>query len=821
MFITPLTVNSHPNAPLIFIDSSTEDTLKADLELAIQSRGPAYRSRTFKDTLLWLASDVEEWLLIYDNIEEPELDLSSFLPDCPHGHIIITTKDSTYSSFSQNKSYVIDALDASSSCDLILTISCKDPNVANREFAEKIAKTLGYLPIALVYAAEYIYVNKCLSTYLSIYEEKGAEIFKHQSARLPQCYATPVATIIQMHFDRLPMESKQLMHLFSYFNPSSIQRSIIANAGNVNFHYKVDELQLVDQEIEAICQASALSSLLCPTGSWSEVEFDAILQPCVRYSLLHVSMTDSGSRYYSLHPVVQRWLQALELKISDFDPMKLGLRLLISAISSSYETGDLSSCRDLYPHLRQLCKRVQPVALDNALLAKVCFDYSDVPRARVFFEKALEVAKENMGEEHPFTLSCMRSIAACYSETEQISKALNLQESLLKIQKRIFVENHPDALANMTEIAASHCNLGRPQQALSMQEKLLGIQRNVLGEEHPTTLHNLHNIGVSHARMGKMKEALRLHLGLFEIRKKVLGEDHLQTLVSMRFIAQDYGSLGRHQEALAWFEGLSKSIEKLMGKKHPLALLNTGRVADAHARLGKYQKALELQQELSAMLKEELGEEHHMTLSNLTELGKSLACLGRVQEALSVHQSLLAVQTRVLGQKHQLTLQTMGTIGISYLHTGKYQEALVLFEELWSLQKELFREEHPDSLTSMNYLGLAYYEVGQYQEALDLQEKLLPIRKTVFGENHPENFLLVFNIGRSNFGLEKYEEAMMLYTEALVASEDILGRGHPQIRFILDKMAKCYRKMGNEKEADALEEELEKGGTQPGKGPDA
>ncbi|KAJ7843325.1 hypothetical protein B0H14DRAFT_2208845, partial [Mycena olivaceomarginata] len=43
--------------------------------------------------LLWLTTEVKEWLLIFDNADDPSMDLNDFIPECNYGNIIITSRN--------------------------------------------------------------------------------------------------------------------------------------------------------------------------------------------------------------------------------------------------------------------------------------------------------------------------------------------------------------------------------------------------------------------------------------------------------------------------------------------------------------------------------------------------------------------------------------------------------------------------------------------------------------------------------------------------------------------------------------------------------
>ena len=55
--------------------------------------------------------------------------------------------------------------------NLLLTASGSEDTEANRALARAIVEELGRLPLALAQAAGYIFVHKCLSTYLILYRQ--------------------------------------------------------------------------------------------------------------------------------------------------------------------------------------------------------------------------------------------------------------------------------------------------------------------------------------------------------------------------------------------------------------------------------------------------------------------------------------------------------------------------------------------------------------------------------------------------------------------------------------------------------------------------
>lgn len=82
---------SHPISSfsqIFYIDATNEQTIETDL----QTLGPAAGKST-ESTLHWLAGNQEEWLLLFDNADDVQLDISKFFPCSTFGNILITTRN--------------------------------------------------------------------------------------------------------------------------------------------------------------------------------------------------------------------------------------------------------------------------------------------------------------------------------------------------------------------------------------------------------------------------------------------------------------------------------------------------------------------------------------------------------------------------------------------------------------------------------------------------------------------------------------------------------------------------------------------------------
>ncbi|KAJ7830908.1 hypothetical protein B0H14DRAFT_2806134, partial [Mycena olivaceomarginata] len=86
-------MNQHPTPRFtnqFFINASSQQTLDTAFKnIAIANK----IGDSLQDALLWLITSTEEWMLLFDNADDPNINLFLFFPRCAHGNIIITSRN--------------------------------------------------------------------------------------------------------------------------------------------------------------------------------------------------------------------------------------------------------------------------------------------------------------------------------------------------------------------------------------------------------------------------------------------------------------------------------------------------------------------------------------------------------------------------------------------------------------------------------------------------------------------------------------------------------------------------------------------------------
>jgi hypothetical protein len=124
-----------------FLDASTTITIETALKNIATAKGVGNSSQ---DALQWLANTNQDWLLFYDNADDPEINLNQFLPRCNRGNIIITSRNPEHCVYAGAHSAVSD-MDETDAVALLLKSAAQQISPANEKIAAEIVKVSCHL----------------------------------------------------------------------------------------------------------------------------------------------------------------------------------------------------------------------------------------------------------------------------------------------------------------------------------------------------------------------------------------------------------------------------------------------------------------------------------------------------------------------------------------------------------------------------------------------------------------------------------------------------------------------------------------------------
>ena len=324
----------------------------------------------------------------------------------------------------------------------------------------------------------------------------------------------------------------------------------------------------------------------------------------------------------------------------------------------------------------------------------------DLKAAEPHLARALQIRKEQLGQEHPETLETMGLLFWVYGDRGRYGQAQQLGVQELEISRRIFGDEHPTTLEYMQAVGYAYIGLGRYDEAEQLYARTAQILRRVPGEPHPWSGY----LGQLRQKQGRYNESESLYLKALEMQRRVLGDEHSYTLSSMQGLARLYTDEGRYSEAEQQFVEALETCRRVRREDHPATLGNVNDLAVLRTKQKQYDQA---------------------------EILFDEALKGRRRE---------------LGNDHPDTLQTFNDFGVLRREQGQYEEAARLLNETLEGRKTKLGPDHPDTLGTMHELAVLYKQQERYEEAEELLRKVIEGRRLKLGETHPHTLESMKNL---------------------------------------------------------------------------
>jgi len=310
-------------------------------------------------------------------------------------------------------------------------------------------------------------------------------------------------------------------------------------------------------------------------------------------------------------------------------------------------------------------------------------------------ERALEIRRRALGDEHPGTLSAMSSLGTLYIRLGRYKEAEELLLETLETQKRVLGADHTETLASTANLAITYYRQGRYDDAEPLFLETIEAHKRVLGDDHPETrnvMWNLSNLYMALARLGRDEEALA---GL----EKAI-QDSPRFDGNYRRLAAVYFWLGRVEEAI---EAIDKAID--LRPESPWAYLNRAGFScygspDCGQVLADLRKALELAPENWTMAAS-------VALTHVADL--YLPCPHQYDPVRALELARAAVESDAQNAGFQLAF------GIALYRNGRFEESRDALLKALDRATDGFRQEAEP--TNLFALAMAHWNLGDKEEA--------------------------------------------------------------------------------------------------------
>ena len=699
------------------IDASTEASLNESLASVGNEFGIA-NADTGK-TLNWLSRTEEEWVLLYDNADDPKVPLRSFLPDCRQGNILITTRNTDLRTLAPKSHLEVSVLEESAAVKLLLELGLQDETAENEKEALKIVQDFGCLALAVVQAASYIATRSLdLTEYYSMYKSSRRRILENDlGPDIP--YRYPVFTTWEISYSALSPTAQTLLDICSFLYREGITEEIFSRAVTDFDPSKLEKgVSADDREVPSEALRTLVQHLRDDSNGWSKTAFIDLMHDLRSYSLVQ----EPFKGVFSIHPLVHQWasdrMTPSQRALSRAD----ALCVLYYALPSPRDSVHISVSRMLLPHLDS-CGMPKDIKIAGAYASAYerCGRWSDEETLR---EYLVDWCTRNLGRDHPDTLRNMYDLGWTYSTRGRLEDAEKVQLEVLEARRRLLGDDHRDTLSSMSILGSIYQQRGRYNEAEKLQVETVETSKRLLGLNHLHTLTDMNNLAGTYARQGRWTDAEKPQVEVLEARKRLLGAHHLDTLSSMFNLASTYHSQGRFDDAEKLSVEVVETRKQLLGAHHPDTLRSVGNLALTYWYQGRYDEAEKLQVEAMEMSKQVLGDNHPDTLHSMRNLANTYMGQDRLADAEKLQMVVMEARKQVLGVHHPDSLLIMNNLAGTYMNQSRLDDAERLLIEVVQVRKRLHGLDHPETLRSMGNLITTYRLQGRDDDAKKLEEEI-------------------------------------------------------------------------------------------------
>jgi tetratricopeptide (TPR) repeat protein len=632
--------------------------LAAELGLAVAQLTPAQRARS---VLRWLGDCDERWLLVLDNVAAPE-QLRDCCPSTGNGRVIVTTRDRAMAQFGPVLS--IEVFDEPTAVEYLLARSGR---TKDRDGATRLARALGFLPLALSHAGAYCAAGTSFDDYLELLAAlPAAELFvDHPEASYAQTVASTWHVSIQAAEWQAPL-ARQVLAMAAYLAPDAIPREL----------FEV----LLDDPGSAFARKPLLDA----------------------FNALHrLSLAQIDDAVVNVHRLLQKTIRDDRAIRADESALRA-----LTALASAFprhprHPRKWPQCERLLPHALALWGAFPTPGEAGQRLVTLLNNATEYlaradSRARAVTTaiRALAYAQQLLGSEHPDTLRAATILTHSYRHVGRITEAIELGERTFAARNRVLGEQHPATLSTGMIVVLCYWYAGRTSEAIELGQRTLAGCVQIHGPQHPETLSAGTIMALSYGQAGRIPEAIQLGERVLADSERSLGPEDPETLSARVVLPLYYVEAGRILEAMELGERALPDCVRILGPEHPDTLSATSILAFSYAMAGRTSEAIELGERALDDCERILGPEHPITFRARSSLVASYPDAGRITEAIELGERILANHVRLHGTEHPHTLYSRAQLAATYSRAGR-SDAIEFLQRILADSERILGPHHP------------------------------------------------------------------------------------------------------------------------------
>ncbi len=754
------------------LSSLTQLAQRLDLPVADDQQ------ETARTVLNWLAGSDREWLLVYDNADDPAR-LTPLLPSTG-GHVIVTTRNEEWSTI--GISIEVDVFHREESVQLLTkrAVDQDGTSMITSDEADELADKLGDLPLALEQAsAWYLATLMPIREYIDLLDDRIELLNEGQPPDYPLTVAAFVAVAIEK-LRGIDEAIAQLFALFAFLGGEGIRQSLLRRGSNAELSSPLRD---------------ALGSPIRTGQLVRELRRYGLAKTVSRTASATAPASADKSPRLQVHRLVQRVLRDT-LDPAQREQTLRNVQNLLAAASPGDpdEIGELDLQSEMGPHLRPAdmihsgTPQGRQTVLDQARFLYITgdFDNSRLLAQRAAADWAAEDATDwQLGPDGQSTLLARAQVA---NATRALGDSRQAAEIIKDAYER-FVNNpdlgsrHEYTLITGNQLGHDLRIEGRYREALVFDQRSARLHREVFGDDEVYTLRVMSNVAVDHRLIGEFAAAARLDEEIASHFADAGALDVEVFRMNMN-LARDYYGLGQYDVALERLEEWLPVQKRLISDTHPLALMAQRTLAITLRKLGRLDEAVPVMREAHERTVRTLKENHEHAVVASMSLANALRQVGQREEAGILIDEVLRRYRKDFGRDHPLTLAAEINQAILLRAGGDAESAAAIDEVAYRRLQEKLGSEHPYTICAGTSLATDYAAAGRAEEALALSERMLELSRAAVSESHSEHpyvLMRAVNLAHDLRAAGAEERAVAVLGDAVSRLQDVLGAEHPEV----------------------------------------
>jgi tetratricopeptide (TPR) repeat protein len=803
-------------AGVFWCPASTLESLLASLAslgvmLGVASTKETDRREAANAALRRLATESKPWLLIYDDVPQPDK-IADFLPT-HGGRVLITSRFSDWKGWAEQ--IEIGVLPLEEAIAFLVERADREDDAG----AKVLAQTLGCLPLALDHAAAFC---KRAQMQFTEYAAKADRLVK--IAPSSRHYPTSVFATFRLAMAEVAAHcpsSDALMAFLGQCGPERIPMTLIEGAiedetDRLRSLASLAGLSLIRHEafpdgtpavtVHRLVQHVAFAR--ATDDGTAGVAFDRLIGRLLHLYPKPEAVFNDRTCWPicdRLTPHVLAWLSRAE---TDQAPQASLSDLIDREVDRLFDRPSLA--RRIGNHVARILRIARPEAVRwPALLERVghyLFVRASLIEAADLWRGLVRFSERLFGQQHVHTAVQLSNLGQVLADAGHSSEARRCFERSLAIHEQIYGPVHLDVATQLDHLAHIFRNEANFSAAEDYYRRAQAIRLQLLDPTHPDIALSLNYLAMIYRTKGDLPAARTLIEQALAIRTSALGPKHDQTVMLLEGLGAICHQQGDLDTAAHLAERLLAVTESTFGPEHPTTANDLSNLARVIHDQGDLERARPLLERALAIREKIFGLYHHRTAESLHNLGGLCLDQGEFVKAKEFIERALAVQQKLFGEDHPDVATSLHVLGCAMEQEGRFAEAQAFFERALAIREQTFGPIHPDVARSLTSLAYVLSAQGDCGSSVPLLRRALEIGAQVYGDRHQETAVIAAHLARVLQAEGMLDEAQATFEQALAILEKAYGANHLRTATCYADLASVFREIGDFARAQVLYE---------------